>query len=162
MAISSKPRSHASAASNANDLANGLHEVVRSVIRNVQPIIEAEGISMPQFWSMKVVSSLQTASVNAVAKYLSISPPTVCVTIDQLEEAGLVSRNRSMRDRRMVEIALTPKGTALESMIWGKIGEQVARAVADMPTEDVATAARVVAELNRRLATPQLAPRVTA
>src|SRR5271156_5718425 len=100
--------------SEADELVNAIHGVVLSLFRDIAPTFEAEGISKGQFWAMHVLSSKRSASVDAVARHLAVSAPTMCVTVDQLEEAGLVTRRRSAQDRRKVELLLTPRGEEAE------------------------------------------------
>ena len=135
----------------AEQLVASVHEVMRSVLHRVHPALEAEGISMGQFWALHLVSSLRAASVSTVARHLSVSAPTVCANVDQLEAAGLVIRHRSERDRRAVDLSLTPKGRKVESRVWARIARVMADAAEELPPEDVATAVRVFRELNLRL-----------
>ena len=141
-----------------DELVASVHEVMRSVLRRLHPTLEAEGISMGQFWALHLVSSLRSASVSTVARHLSLSAPTVCANVDQLEAAGLVTRQRSERDHRAVDLSLTPKGRKVESRVWSRIGRTMADAAGDLPPEDVSTAVRVFRELNRRLEPSGVAP----
>ncbi|MGA7862318.1 MAG: MarR family transcriptional regulator [Thermoplasmata archaeon] len=134
-----------------DQLVNSVHEVMRSVVHRLQPALESEGISTGQFWALHLVSSLRSASLSTVARHLSVSAPTVCANVDQLEAAGLVTRHRSDRDRRAVELALTSKGRKVETRIWGRIGRLMNEAAEGLPPNDVATAVRVFQELQRRL-----------
>jgi len=138
-------------ASDADQLAESIQDVILSVLRQIQPMVEAEGISKPQFLTMHVLSSLEPASVSTVARQLAVKAPSACVTIDQLEAAGLVKRQRSERDHRTVEVSLTPKGRKVEARVWSQIGQRMANAASGLPHEDVVTTVRVVRELNRRL-----------
>ena len=128
-----------------------VHEVLGASLRQVQPTLVREGITMGQFWALHTVSSLEAASLGTVARYLGVSPPSVCANIDQLEEAGLVRRHRSERDRREVELSLTPRGRKVESRVWAQIARQMTDAARDLPTEDLAAAVRVFEEVGRRL-----------
>ncbi|HYA54536.1 MAG TPA: MarR family transcriptional regulator [Thermoplasmata archaeon] len=134
----------------AETLVTSVHEVMRSVLRSVHPTLEAEGISMGQFWALHLVSSLRSTSVSVVARHLSVSAPTVCGNIDQLESAGLVTRHRSERDHRAVELTLTAKGRRVEARVWARMGQVMTEVAGELPGSDVATAARVFRELNRR------------
>jgi len=134
----------------AEALVTSVHEVMRSVLRSVHPTLEAEGISMGQFWALHLVSSLRSTSVSVVARHLSVSAPTVCGNIDQLESAGLVTRHRSERDHRAVELTLTAKGRRVEARVWARMGQVMTEVAGELPGSDVATAARVFRELNRR------------
>jgi len=140
-----------SAPPQSEQLVASVHEVMRSILHRIHPTLEDEGISMGQFWALHLVSSLRSASVSTVARHLSVSAPTVCTNIDQLESAGLVTRHRSERDRRAVDLSLTPKGRRVESRIWARIGRVMAEAGEELPPQDVATAVRVFRELSRQL-----------
>lgn len=128
-----------------------VHEVLQSSLRELHPTLTKEGITMGQFWSIHTVSSLREASLSTVARYLGVSAPTVCTTIDQLEESGLVRRQRSKRDRRTVELSLTPRGRKVEARVWSEISRVMLEAGQGLSTDDVAASVRLFREITRRL-----------
>lgn len=134
-----------------DQLVNEVHEVMRSVTHLLQPTLESAGISKGQFWALHQITSLEQPSLSTVARHLSISAPTLCADVDQLETAGLITRHRSDRDRRTVLLSLTTKGRKVESRIWVHIRRLMREAVQGLTPEDIATAARVFRELHRRL-----------
>jgi DNA-binding MarR family transcriptional regulator len=134
-----------------DQLVDSIHVAMRSVLRRLHPALEAEGITMGQFWALHLISSLGSASVSTVARHLSVSAPTVCGKVDQMEAAGLIARHRSERDRRAVELSLTAKGRRAEAKVWARLGRMMSEAAEGMRPEDVATAVRVFQELNARL-----------
>jgi DNA-binding MarR family transcriptional regulator len=139
------------AARGPDELVSSVHEMMRSVVRRLQPALANEGISTGQFWALHLVSSLQSASLSTVARHLAVSAPTVCSNVDLLEAEGLVTRHRSDEDRREVELMLTPKGRRAEARIWGQIGRFMNEAAQGLPAHDIATSVRVFRELHRRL-----------
>lgn len=140
-----------SEAKDVDALIDLVHEVIRATLREVHPTLAKEGITMGQFWAIHTVSSLQAASLGTVARYLGLSPPTVCANIDQLEASGLVRRHRSERDRRAVEISLTPRGRKVEARVWSEIARSMTRAARGLPDADIAASVRVFREVTRRL-----------
>jgi len=149
--ISSPARLERPPPANVTALIDLVHEVLSGSLRRLHPTLAKEGITMGQFWAIHTVSSLESASVSTVARYLGVSLPTVCWNIDQLEEAGLVRRERSERDRRAVELSLTPRGRRVESRVWAEIGRTMSEAGRDLSPEDVAAAVRVFREVALRL-----------
>jgi len=139
-----------------------VHEVLQGSLRRLHPTLAKEGVTMGQFWAIHTVSSLESASVSTVARYLGVSLPTVCWNIDQLEAAGLVRRERSERDRRAVELSLTPRGRKVESRLWAAIGRVMSEAGRDVSAEDAAAAVRVFREVARRLEAKPRSPREDA
>ena len=128
-----------------------VHEVLGASLRELHPTLTKEGITMGQFWAIHTVSSLQGASVSTVARYLGVSAPTVCANIDQLEDAGLVRRHRSERDRRAVELSLTPRGRKVEARVWSEIATVMAEAAHGLSEADVAASVRVFTAVTHRL-----------
>jgi DNA-binding MarR family transcriptional regulator len=128
-----------------------VHEVLQGSLRQLHPTLAKEGITMGQFWAIRTVSSLETASLSTVARYLGVSPPAVCASIDELVAAGLVHRQRSERDRRAVELSLTPRGRKVETRVWREIARVMSDAGRGLDAEDVAAAVRVFREVARRL-----------
>jgi DNA-binding MarR family transcriptional regulator len=128
-----------------------VHGVVRSSLHHLHPTLAKERITMGQFWAIHTVSSLEAASVSTVARYLGVSAPTVCANLDQLEAAGLVRRHRSERDRRAVELSLTPRGRRVETRVWDAITRVMAKAARRSSPADVAAAVRVFREITLEL-----------
>jgi MarR family transcriptional regulator, organic hydroperoxide resistance regulator len=142
------------ASAEPEDLVSSVHGVMGAVLRRAAPSLEEEGITMGQFWALHLVSSLEHASLTSVARHLSVAPPTVCAKVDDLVRAGLVSRHRSEKDRRTVELSLTPAGRRVEARVWRAIGQMMHSATGGMPREDLATATRLFREIRARLDAP--------
>ena len=128
-----------------------VHQVLQGSLRRLHPTLAKEGITMGQFWAIRTVSSLRTASLSTAARYLGLSSPALCSSVDQLEKAGLVRRQRSARDRRKVELSLTPRGRQVQARVWREIARVMGEAGQGLDAEDVASAVRVFREVARRL-----------
>ena len=128
-----------------------VREVLHGSLRELHPTLAKEGITMGQFWAIHTVSSLEAASLSTVARYLGVTPPSACANIDELEEAGLVRRQRSARDRRTVELSLTPLGRRVEARVWTEIGRVMSRAGLSLDPADLDAAVRVFRELADKL-----------
>lgn len=134
-----------------------IHELLRSTLLRLQPSLADEGITMGQFWALHNISSGEAPSLRTLARHLGVSSPTVCANIDMLEDAGLVRRARSEKDRRTVELSLTPRGRRAEARIWGEIAHLMSDAAVSLPEKDLLVAVRVFREI-----TDGLAPAPTA
>jgi len=138
----------------AAELADLIHVVVRASLHRIHPTLEEEGITMGQFWALHLVSSLSSASVGTVARRLGVTAPSACASIDQLEGAGLVRRRRSVKDRRAVELSLTPRGRRVEGRVWRDVAGLIGGASDRVSADDLTTTVRVFREIGRRLAEP--------
>ena len=68
------------------------------------------GLDPRDFGILSTVGREQPCSQNQLAKALGVSPPAALSFVDELEEAGLVSRERNAADRRYYDLTLTPAG----------------------------------------------------
>jgi DNA-binding MarR family transcriptional regulator len=132
-------------------LVETVHRVVKASLHRVQPTLSSEGITMGQFWALHTVSGLDSASLNTVARSLGVSSPTLCASLDQLEESGLIRRTRSAKDRRAIELSLTARGRRVEARIWEEVARVMSAAGKDVAPADVASAQRVFSHLADRL-----------
>jgi MarR family 2-MHQ and catechol resistance regulon transcriptional repressor len=72
--------------------------------------IRAEGFNENQFGVLETLFHLGPLSQYVLGAKLFTSRPNVTLVVDQLELKGLVSRHRSTKDRRSVNVHLTPAG----------------------------------------------------
>jgi MarR family 2-MHQ and catechol resistance regulon transcriptional repressor len=71
------------------------------------------GLTTPQFGILEALYHLGPMSLGELADKLLVTGGNVTYVMDRLEEQGLVSRERSPEDRRVVEARLTEEGKAL-------------------------------------------------
>jgi DNA-binding MarR family transcriptional regulator len=71
-----------------------------------------------------------------LAEGLRVEPPTVSRMVAALERCGLVTRRRSLRDRRALAVELTEAGRALQGRfdeLWAELAERTTAGLS--PTE---------------------------
>lgn len=67
-------------------------------------------VSQPQLTCLLALYEYGPLPVSKLAKYVLVKPSTATGIVDRLEEKGLVNRERSLLDRRIVTIHLTELG----------------------------------------------------
>ena len=96
-------------------------DAISEVIDNLRRVFQAindysknaekiTGLTGPQLWAMKLLANAAPKKVSELARHMFLHPATVVGILDRLESKGLVTRTRSMEDRRVVEIDLTELG----------------------------------------------------
>src|SRR3954453_22111166 len=95
----------------AEALLDALPPVMRVVRRHMRSH-RSRGLSLPQFRTLAFLRAVRSANLSAVADFLGAAPPTASRIVSGLVGAGLVVRREHADDRRQVELALTPRGTA--------------------------------------------------
>jgi MarR family transcriptional regulator, 2-MHQ and catechol-resistance regulon repressor len=76
------------------------------------------GLTIPQFGIMEALYHLGPLSLGELADKLLVSGGNVTYVMDRLEEQGLVYRQRSDLDRRVIEARLTDEGRALIDRVF--------------------------------------------
>jgi len=90
------------------------------------------GITYPQYLVMLVLWEHGDLPVKKLGEHLRLDSGTLSPLLKRLETAGLVRRERSIRDERSVEVRLTAEGAAMRER-----AEQVPRRIAAATGIDV-------------------------
>lgn len=92
---------------------------LRIVLRTIQAhsrwVEKQCGVSSVQLWAMWELFALPGQKVSDLSKALYIHQSTASNMLDKLEEKGLIRRDRSGPDQRVVRLFLTQQGTELLS-----------------------------------------------
>lgn len=90
-----------------------LYAASRSLTRCYQPLLDALGLTYPQYLAMLVLWQRDGITVTELSEQLKLDPSTMTPLLKRLEAAGWVTRQRRRNNEREVEIALTEAGRAL-------------------------------------------------
>ncbi|WP_405772233.1 MarR family winged helix-turn-helix transcriptional regulator [Actinacidiphila glaucinigra] len=94
-----------------------LYAASRAVTGVYRPLLDAVGLTYPQYLVMVVLWEHRTVTVKELVAALHLDYGTLTPLIKRLEAHGLLERQRRADDERVVEVALTPEGTALRERI---------------------------------------------
>lgn len=97
-----------------NQLCFLLYGASRAVTQMYQPLLEPLGITYPQYLVMLVLWEEDGTSVRTLCERLYLDSGTLTPLLTRLESAGLVRRERSASDARVVDIHLTAAGKKLK------------------------------------------------
>lgn len=95
-----------------NQVCFALAVASRSVNAVYRPLLEPLGLTHPQYLVLLALWDHSPRSLRELSTELQLEPATLSPLIKRLEAAGLVSRERSTSDERMLEITLTEAGLA--------------------------------------------------
>jgi DNA-binding MarR family transcriptional regulator len=95
------------------EIMDNIRRVFQVVNEQSKQVERETGLTGPQVWAIKVISSHGTLRVSELAARMYLHPTTVVGIIDRLEKRGLVCRTRSLEDRRVVDVSLTEEGRSL-------------------------------------------------
>jgi MarR family transcriptional regulator, organic hydroperoxide resistance regulator len=92
-----------------------LYTASRAMTGRYRPLLEALGLTYPQYLVMLVLWERGDASVTGIGHALRLETGTLSPLLKRLEAAALITRTRKEGDERSVLVSLTPAGRELEA-----------------------------------------------
>lgn len=96
-----------------NQLCFSLYACSKEVVRSYQPLLRPLGLTYTQYLCMMVLWEEGSATVRHLGERLYLDSGTLTPVLRKLEDHGLVRRERSAADARLLEVTLTDAGWAL-------------------------------------------------
>lgn len=90
-----------------------LRSVLSSIRANADAQLQGRGLTFAQCLPLYKISRCENTTLAVLARDLEADPATVTRLLDRLEAKGLVVRERSTSDRRVVHVRTTRVGTAM-------------------------------------------------
>lgn len=87
-----------------------LRRIIRAADLHSQKLMRESGLTVPQVLVMTAIKREGAPSTSTLARCISVSQATMTRIIDRLERAGLVRRDKSTTDKRVVNVSLTGTG----------------------------------------------------
>jgi DNA-binding MarR family transcriptional regulator len=111
-----------------DQLCFALYAASRAVTARYRPMLEAIGLTYPQYLVMMLLWESDHQTVGQLGGRLALDSGTLSPLLKRLTGAGLVTRNRRLEDERSVSIALTEKGRILRDKAFA-ISEEMIGAI---------------------------------
>src|SRR5689334_7815420 len=112
-----------------DQLCFALYAASRAVTARYRPMLEAIGLTYPQYLVMMLLWEQDNQTVGQLGNRLALDSGTLSPLLKRLTAAGLVTRHRRIEDERSVSIALTDAGRALRERAFA-ISESMIGAIA--------------------------------
>ncbi|MEH0197061.1 MarR family transcriptional regulator [Caulobacter sp. CCNWLY153] len=90
-----------------------LYSAANRVTRLYRPLLDALGLTYPQYLAMLVLWEHSPRTVGEMGQALDLESSTLTPLLKRLESAGLIARSRDPDDERRVIISLTDAGDAM-------------------------------------------------
>ena len=98
----------------SNQVCFPLYAATRQITKLYRPMLEKLGVTYPQYLVLLVLFEEESVTVKALGERLYLDSGTLTPMLKRMEEHGLVKRQRSTKDERVVEVTLTEKGRDIE------------------------------------------------
>ena len=119
--------------------------------RLTKGIAREVGLTGPQLTVIKLLESLGDLSLSSLSERIRAQNSTVTGIIDRMEREGLVRRERSTADRRVVYIRLSDKGARLAREIQVEPMEIFRYALLGLTRDDLRDLLRILNKLQKRV-----------
>jgi DNA-binding MarR family transcriptional regulator len=132
------------------DLAAMLHPLTRALVAAELPVLARHGISM---WGYVVLNALEHGPARtqaALAQSIGADKTRIIATLDELQQAGLISREPDPADRRIRLLAISAAGRQVRADAQSAIQANEERVLARLPAADrqaFLRVARILSEL---------------
>lgn len=87
-----------------------VHRLANSMLKRRADVLFQGKITFPRYVALEVLNTDKPLKMKSIAKILKISLPAVTGLVSRLVAMKLAKRIYNQRDRRVIFIALTPKG----------------------------------------------------
>lgn len=138
--------------------ADRLHSAAIHLLRRLHREDDTSGLTAPRLSALSVVVSGGPITLGALARAEQVRPPTMTHIVAALEQAQLVTRERSPTDGRLVLIRATPAGTRLLQEGRARRTGLLAQQLASLPAHDLATLKRAAEIMDGVAQTPPAPP----
>jgi len=130
------------------DLAAMLHPLTRALVAAELPVLARHGVSM---WGYVVLNALAGGPARtqaALAQAIGADKTRIIATLDELQEAGLISREPDPDDRRVRLLAISADGRRVRAAVQSAIQANEERVLARLTPADRRAFLRVAAILS--------------
>lgn len=139
----------------AEQVADRLHSAAIHLLRRLRKEDDASGLTAPRLSALSVVVFGGPITIGALAAAEQVRPPTMTMLVQELERAGLVTRESDQRDRRSVRVRATAAGEWLLHEGRQRRTARLARQLRALPTDDLSTLRRAAQILERLVRAPE-------
>jgi DNA-binding MarR family transcriptional regulator len=111
----------------AECVVKSLRRITRAFELQSKRLIKKYGLTGPQLVILEEIQHSFDQPISTIARNVSLSQATVTSILDRLEHQGFAVRHRNVKDKRKVNIQITPKAEAVLSQHPSLLQDEFAR-----------------------------------
>ena len=113
-----------------------LRRITRSIALHSRRLSAESSITSPQLVCLRTVIEKGPLTATAISREIHVSPSTIVGVLDRLEDKGLVLRERSKEDRRIVFVSATESGRELAQNTPSPLQQKLSEALKQLPESE--------------------------
>lgn len=118
-------------------IAKTLKKILDKIKKKMVEHFNDRNITGPQIMVMGILSNKDNMKISELSSTIGLSNSTVSGIIDRLEKQGLVERARSVKDRRVVYVSLTPLAKNMAHKRFEKLEKNLEDILKSASTDEV-------------------------
>ncbi|HEY9898203.1 MAG TPA: MarR family transcriptional regulator [Pantanalinema sp.] len=125
-----------------SDLLNDLFDGFRGLRKLLHGLIDQYGLNVSHYMALKHLQHHGARSMSQLTDLLNVTHGASTSVIDRLASSGLVERQQSPLDRRVVQVHLTPQGQEVLAAIVEESIKRLTMVFQDLSADDRAQLAQ--------------------
>ncbi len=97
-----------------NQMCFPLYACAKEVVKRYKPFLDEIDLTYTQYIAMMVFWEHKEMNVKELGAYLFLDSGTLTPVLKKLEQKGYITRKRSDKDERVLNVAITEEGEALK------------------------------------------------
>ncbi|MBQ3164102.1 MAG: MarR family transcriptional regulator [Lachnospiraceae bacterium] len=97
-----------------NQLCFPLYACSKEIVKKYKPFLDEIDLTYTQYIAMMVLWEHKEMNVKELGSYLFLDSGTLTPVLKKLEQKGYITRKRTLKDERVLHVAITPEGEQLK------------------------------------------------
>ena len=121
----------------------------RSLVRHAERSIVGLEMCISDFGVLEVLLHKGPLPVNTIGPKVELTPGSISVAVDRLEDRGLVTRKPCATDRRVHIVHLTTEGESVIKKAFAHHQREMEHLISDLPIQERATLIALLKKLGK-------------
>lgn len=97
-----------------NQLCFPLYACSKEIVKKYKPFLDEIDLTYTQYIAMMVLWEHKEMNVKELGSYLFLDSGTLTPVLKKLEQKGFITRERTLKDERVLHVAITQEGEQLK------------------------------------------------
>jgi DNA-binding MarR family transcriptional regulator len=134
-----------------DDILRSLRRISRAIDLHSRKLASQYGLTGPQLVCLRILENQGPLTPSLLAKEISLSQGTITGIVDRLAAGGLVTRERSTKDRRSVTISISSSGQDMVNRAPFPLQESLTLNLRKLPPENQTVIHTVLQQIVRMM-----------
>ena len=133
-------------------------DTYRTVYSYVNSDLRQYGLTPPQYTVLRIVGTSKngSATMTEIGKEMIVTFANVTTVVDNLDKRGLVRRERSTQDRRVVNVRTTEKGLELFQGIRASHRKEISKLLESLSKKEIEELLRLTEKIKTNVPRPNI------